>query len=71
MKTYTTSPHQKVIKLAKRRPWGHKEPHLRDQDSFGRFHIDAAKRARKNLTSEAFAVWIAIDSWNDEGEFAL
>ena len=70
-KNYYTAPHQKVVKMAKRRPWGHKEPHLKEQDTFGRFHKDAAKNARKNLTSEAFVLWLAINSWTDEGEFAL
>lgn len=62
---------QNIVHIAKRRPWGHKEKEMRDKDTFGRFHIDAAQKARKALKAETFIMWMIINAWADEKNMEL
>lgn len=62
---------QNIIHIAKRRPWGHKEKDMRNVDTFGRFHIDAAQKARQTLKAETFIMWMIINAWADEKDMEL
>lgn len=58
-------PNQKIVQIAKRRPWGHTEKELRNVDTFGRIHTDAAQKAARELSSHTYILWTAIALWAD------
>lgn len=59
-----TVPNQKIITFAKKRPWDKDNP-------FARLHVDAMQNARKNLKAEAFVLWLAISSWDENSTLEL
>lgn len=59
-----TVPNQKTIVFAKKRPWDKNNP-------FARIHVDAMQEARKHLKPEAFILWLAISSWDENSTFEL
>lgn len=59
-----TVPNQKKVVFAKKRPWDRDNP-------FARLHVDAMQNARKNLKAEAFILWLAISSWDENSSLEL
>ena len=57
-------PNQKIIQIAKRRPYD-------SNNIYGMAHIDAMKKASKELSGVAYKLWCAFNSNQNDRSFEL